>query len=215
MSREDRLLNIYLTLRSSLARTVTRLVPPREVEDIVQETYVRVCQIDRSGGEIDQPRAFMYRVARNLALDHVKRADNRLVSSLDDEDTPQSTSEWELLADQTFEQASSDEEFSLFCKAVRHLPQQCRRVFVLKKVYGYSQREIAAQLNISENTVEKHVASGIKRCTYFMQQHNNTSYRADHEKVDKVDAQRSRTTSKQRGQQVQPMEVTQGRDSHE
>lgn len=175
MSREDRLLTLYLNLRSSLARAVTRLVPPREVEDIVQETYVRVCQIERSGGEIDEPRAFMYKVARNLALDHLKRADNRLVDGLDEEGSPTTTREWELFADQTFEQAASDEEFSLFCKAVRNLPQQCRRVFVLKKVYGFSQREIASQLNISENTVEKHVATGIKRCTYFMQQHGLTA----------------------------------------
>ncbi|MBT5330464.1 MAG: sigma-70 region 4 domain-containing protein, partial [Porticoccaceae bacterium] len=38
----------------------------------------------------------------------------------------------------------------------------------LKKVYGYSQREIAEELGISENTVEKHVALGVKRCTLFL-----------------------------------------------
>ena len=41
-------------------------------------------------------------------------------------------------------------------EAVRQLPEQCRRVFVLKKVYGYSQREIAKELSLSESTVEKH-----------------------------------------------------------
>ena len=47
---------------------------------------------------------------------------------------------------------------------------QCRRAFVLKKVYGYSQREIAQELELSESTVEKHIANGVKRCTYFMMQ---------------------------------------------
>ena len=169
MAREDnRLLNVYLALRSSLARAIMRIAPPREVEDIVQETYVRVCQIDKSGGDIGEPRAFMYRVARNLALDHVKRAEYRLADPLEVETEP--GGDLAMLADETFERAASDEEFSRFCEAVRHLPVQCRRVFVLKKVYGYSQREIARRLNLSESTVEKHVATGIKRCTYYMQQ---------------------------------------------
>ncbi len=179
---EDRILNIYLAIRSSLARSVLRIVPPREVEDIVQETYVRVCQIEKNGRSIEEPRAFIYKTARNLALDHVKRAEHRLTTNLDEGSEP-SALEWEQLADetytdlsydQTYDSAASHEEFSLFCKAVRHLPLQCRRVFVLKKVYGHSQREIAKQLNISENTVEKHVATGIKRCTYFMQQHTQS-----------------------------------------
>src|SRR5690606_20794216 len=45
---------------------------------------------------------------------------------------------------------------------------QCRKAFVLRKVYGYSQKEIADSLGISENTVEKHIATGIKRCTGYM-----------------------------------------------
>jgi RNA polymerase sigma-70 factor (ECF subfamily) len=39
-------------------------------------------------------------------------------------------------------------------------------------VYGYSQREIAAQLSLSESTVEKHISTGMKRCTLFMRNIN-------------------------------------------
>jgi RNA polymerase sigma-70 factor (ECF subfamily) len=41
----DSIQSIFIGLRSSLARAVMGIVPPREVEDIVQETYVRVCQV--------------------------------------------------------------------------------------------------------------------------------------------------------------------------
>lgn len=173
MDREESIFSIYMALRSGLARVVMRIVPPREVEDIVQETYVRVCQIDKGDREISEPRAFMYRTARNLALDYLKRAETRLVTSA--EDSPDALADlWADQVDETFDKVASDEEFSLFCKAVRELPLQCRRVFVLKKVYGFSQREIAKKLNISENTVETQVAVGIKRCTYFMQQHDKS-----------------------------------------
>ncbi len=162
--------DIYMSLRGSLGRAVRGIVPPKEIEDIVQETYVRVCQIETKD-KIRQPRSYLFRTAHNLALDHVKRAESRLADSL--EETGESGfGEAQRTADETFDQAASNEEFSHFCEAVRLLPVQCRRAFVLRKVYGYSQREIAREMNLSESTVEKHIAQGIKRCTYFMMQHD-------------------------------------------
>ena len=173
MANDDTLVNIFLGVRGSLARLVSSIAPPKEIEDIVQETYVRVCQAAKRG-KIEQPRSFMLRTARNLALDYVKRAESRLTVSMDEElDLGIDVSH---ARDRTFEAVASNEEFAHFCEAVRQLPIQCRRAFVLKKVYGYSQREIARELNISESTVEKHIATGIKRCTLFMlQQRNNNS----------------------------------------
>ena len=159
----------YVSLRGSLARAVIGIVLPKEIEDIVQETYVRACQIEKKR-EINAPRAFLLKTARNLALDHVKRAESCLVFSV--EETGESGfGETERSGDETFDRVASNEEFSHFCEAVRQLPMQCRRAFVLKKVYGFSQREIAREMNLSESTVEKHIAQGIKRCTYFMMLH--------------------------------------------
>jgi len=62
-------------------KSVSRIVPPKDIEDIVQETYVRVCQID-SSSSIKHPRSFLFKTARNLALDHVKRAESRLTTGV-------------------------------------------------------------------------------------------------------------------------------------
>lgn len=169
MARIEGIHNLYMSLRGSLGREVSRIVPPKDIEDIVQETYVRVCQYEKKC-KIREPRSFLFKTARNLALDHVKRAESRLVFSAEDFNELEFRGAG-LLADETFNQVASDKEFCRFCEAVRHLPVQCRRAFVLKKVYGYSQREIARQMKISESTVEKHIAQGIKRCTYFMMKH--------------------------------------------
>ena len=53
-------------------------------EDIVQETYVRVCQVKQPAA-ITQPRSFLLKIARNLALDYLKRAETRVGVSLDEE----------------------------------------------------------------------------------------------------------------------------------
>jgi RNA polymerase sigma-70 factor (ECF subfamily) len=153
-------------LRANLARAVSHIVPPKEIEDIVQETYVRICQVENQD-DIRFPRAFMFKTAQNLAFDHVKRAETRLTISMG-EDADQQWEEFLSSPDDTFDRVAANREFGDFCEAVRQLPLQCRKAFVLKKVYGYSQKEIALSLNISENTVEKHIATGIKRCTQYM-----------------------------------------------
>lgn len=158
---------VYLSLRKNLWRAVSRIVPPHEIEDVVQETYVRLCQIENVQ-EIKNPRSYMLRTVRNLALDHVKRAEYRL-SVRWDEDPELGYHAVNVESDNVYAEAASEEEFGHFCEAVRQLPEQCRRAFVLKKVYGYSQREIARELNLSESTVEKHVALGVRRCADYMQ----------------------------------------------
>ncbi|ROQ17999.1 RNA polymerase sigma-70 factor (ECF subfamily) [Marinimicrobium koreense] len=167
MTNKESLENVYLSIRKGLIRAVSRLVPPKEIEDIVQETYVRICAVKQTE-QIRHPRSFLYRTARNLALDHLKRAETRVGVSMEDDSV---NLDWATDdVDQVYSQVSAKQEFEQFCEAVRHLPLQCRRAFVLKKVYGYSQKEIAQNLNISENTVEKHIATGMSRCRKYMKQ---------------------------------------------
>jgi RNA polymerase sigma factor (sigma-70 family) len=172
MPEKPAIADMFLSWRNYLTRVVSRIVPPHDIEDIVQETYVRACQL-RAGDEIRSPRAFMTRIARNLALDHIKRAEARLTSRID-EDAEGSLGEAGIVPHEPFHLVASNEEFAHFCDAVRRLPVQCRRVFVLRKVYGHSQQEIARELNLSENTVEKHIAEGMKRCTNYMRQRCGT-----------------------------------------
>ena len=159
------LFEVFAALRGRITRLVVGIVPPKEVEDIVQETYVRVCQIENKD-TIREPHSFMFRTARNLALDYLKRAETRLTSGVDAIDEIELLNDTRL-TDTTYAEASSDEEFSQFCDAVRHLPQQCRRAFVLKKVYGYSLREIAADMGLQESTVRNYIIAGSKKCMQY------------------------------------------------
>ena len=162
MPFDDRIADRFLSLRSVLGRAVASIVPLGDIEDIVQETYVRVCRASVTE-EIRSPRAFMLKTARNLAFDHVKRAEFRLTDPIDYADDSEQGYVLPMAID-TLDQVCAYEDFAIFCSAVRKLPLQCRRAFVLKKVYGYTQREIAHEMQISEKTVEGHIANGITRC---------------------------------------------------
>lgn len=149
-------------IRGLLRRTVAGIVPPKDVEDIVQEAYVRAYQA-RNKDARSSPRAFLFKIARNLALDYSRKAETRLVVTSTDaiEDSLRHATPW---TNDTLEQVITNEEFGEFCRVVRGLPTNQRRAFVLKKVYGYSQREIAKEMQISEKTVERHIALAMKKC---------------------------------------------------
>lgn len=158
------LLGEFLRCKAGLRRAVARIVKPHDIDDILQETFIRACAAaDRT--EIRHPRSFMLKTARNLALNHITSAYSRS-TQLEDF----SVSDVSPVTESLETELESQERFLGFCRAVRSLPPQCRRVFVLRKVYGLSQQEIAEYLEISESTVEKHVVKGLLVCRQLMRE---------------------------------------------
>ena len=158
--RRKRLLDQVFGYRAALRKYLQKFTAGAEdVEDLVQEAYVRVCAMPPEQ-VVDSPRALLFRIARNLAVD---RARQKLARATDDvaDFEPLNVSSEEAEPD---EQVDVGRRFESFCAAVDSLPPLCRRVFVLRKVYQFSQAEIAQVLGLSHSTIEKHVAKGLVRC---------------------------------------------------
>jgi RNA polymerase sigma factor (sigma-70 family) len=168
------LASFFQRYRKRLVMMVARIVQPHDIEDIVQDTYLRLYKASQKQ-QIRHPKSFMLKIARNLALNHVGRADamNHLASPAQEsgEDEVLHAGGEESSAHSADALAQAEEEFLIFCRAVRELPLQCRRAFILRKVYDMSQREVAQQLGICESTVEKHIAKGLAACSAYMKQH--------------------------------------------
>lgn len=164
--REGRgLLAVFLECRSTLMRLVGSIVNRHDVDDILQEAFTR--SYEAAGRTpIRNPRAFLLRTATNLALNHISRAGTRLTDAM--EDLPLSAVNEQWIVESPEAQFDTNQRFVLFCQAVGALPQQCRQVFVLKKVYGLSQQEIAERLGIAESTIEKHIVKGLVACRKYM-----------------------------------------------
>ena len=158
--RRKRLLDQIFSHRAALQKYLRRFTAGSEdVEDLVQEAYVRVCAMSPAQ-VVNSPRALLFRIARNLAVD---RARQRVTHATDDvaDFEPLNVSSEEAEPD---EQVDLRRRFESFCAAVDSLPPLCRRVFVLRKVYQLSHAEIAQVLGLSHSTIEKHVAKGLLRC---------------------------------------------------
>ena len=161
---EDRYLVASLefegVLRACLYRYARNVA---DVDELLQETYEHLLAAGAAPEreEVRSIRAFALTVARNVALSWLRHrqvvpielvADLESLETLDDRD-------------QVEEIVNSHQELALLTQAVARLPERCRQVFTLRKVYGFSQKEIAASLSISENTVEQHLAKGVRLCT--------------------------------------------------
>ena len=134
-----------------------------DIEDICQETILRALEAERSR-EIHEPRAFLFGVTKNIVRKKLDKESKTVIDFIADF-TPREYVDNKPSVEECID---SRQKMHIFTEAVSTLPQQCQRVFVLKKVYGYSHKEIAGQLNISISTVEKHVATGLKRCDDYM-----------------------------------------------
>ena len=140
---------------------------PSLAEDVVQETWIRANTTTATLP--DDPRAYLYRMAGNLAVDHVRRrqAWERMVPPAGNESTEGGTPQLEDApgnAPDPLEAVISQKELDVLSEAVRELPDKCREVFLLYRGHGFTMREIAARLSISDKTVEKHIARAMVHC---------------------------------------------------
>jgi RNA polymerase sigma factor (sigma-70 family) len=128
-----------------------------QVDDLVQETYaILVTHGDVTS--IHNPRAYAFQIARSILLQQFRRSRVVAIGSLAD------LEQLEMAADDpTPEQSAiARDEYARVAQAISEMPAQTRRAFQLRRVEGLSQRQIAAELGLSENTVEKHIMRGIK-----------------------------------------------------
>ena len=128
-----------------------------DIDDIVQETYAILAGLP-SVTQIHNPRAYMFQVAQTVVLQRLRRAaivridaveEIERLSILDDEPSPE-----QLVSDR--------QELRHVAMLIAQLPPKCREAFLLRKVEGLSQREIAHRMGVSEGTVEKHIAKGVR-----------------------------------------------------
>lgn len=137
-----------------------------DADDLVQEAYARLMQAHATG-PIACPRALLFVTARNLALNHLRH--QRI-------ERPEGAAELDALsvADEREgapEALAQAEDFQLLIRAIQALPDRCRQIVTLRKIYGLTQKEVAQRLGISEHTVEAQGGIGLRKCIEYFRRH--------------------------------------------
>ena len=142
----------------ALTRYLRRCWPHRDdIHDLRQEVYVRV--YEAAGKALPaSPKSFLFTSTRNLITDRLRRG--RVVSI----ETMGDLEPLHVLVDEVSPERRFDGRQALrrLSEAFDRLPDRCRQVLWLRRVEELPQKVVASQLGISEKTVEKHVANGIR-----------------------------------------------------
>ncbi len=143
----------HLALRRWLARRFKGI----DIDDVIQETYAVLSAL-KAVDHIYNPQLYAFQTAYSIVLAQLRRA--RIVSITTVSDLEAMEPVADIPSPETA--ASDQEELRNVAEAIKSLPERVRKVFVLRRVEGLSQRQVAQRLGISENAVEKCVAKGMQ-----------------------------------------------------
>ena len=154
------LLQLLLSNYEDLTRLLTRrLGSPDQARDAVHDTYLRLQKLD-TVPEINNPRAYVFRIASNIALDRL-RAEGRRNARFVSEEFGAGVASADPQADMVLEQRR---HIDILSKAINDMPPRQREVFLLHKFDGLSHSAIAEKLGISRSMVEKHMMRALSLC---------------------------------------------------
>jgi RNA polymerase sigma-70 factor, ECF subfamily len=146
----------YDELADSLFRLCLFKISDREKsKDLVQETFLKTWEYLVKKGEINNLKAFLYKVANNLIIDYYRKTKSFSLDSLQESG---------------FEPASFDNEkviaqaeHTQVMKALSSLDPKDREVIVMRFLNSLSPREIGDVLEISENVVSVRLNRAMKK----------------------------------------------------
>jgi RNA polymerase sigma-70 factor (ECF subfamily) len=151
----DLLLADYSSFDRWLAR---RLGSADFASDVLQETYLRLEQMNEVG-PVRRPKAYLFRIAVNIANDR-RRAESRRLSA-DEVDSLLNVPDDRPNAARVIEGRS---ELALLRRAIAELPERRRRVLLLSRIEDLPHREIANRLGVTVRTVETDLKQALEHC---------------------------------------------------
>jgi RNA polymerase sigma factor (sigma-70 family) len=164
----------YRELLSFLSRKVSDRAT---AADLAQESYARVYEAQRTGSVVRDPRALLYRTARNLVTDHHRRTGVR--AGFDGAAPDEGAVELDdCIGPATFEPdtiLSSGQGLAAMVATIDRLPPRCREAFVLYKFDGLSYAEVAERMGISVRTVEMQLRIAMDACWACLDEVNGGS----------------------------------------
>ena len=147
-----------LPLEPQLRGWLRRVIPSGlEVDDLIQEAYAKLANL-ATVSTIAQPKAYVYQIVKRLISEHIRRANVVSIEAVA-EAAECFQSEEGITPERIL---SGRQELERLYAVIAGLPGPCRSVFVMRKFDDKPQKVIAAELRISENSVEKRMSRALR-----------------------------------------------------
>lgn len=150
---------VFIASQEALHRFLTRYLECSDTAwDLVQDLYLRLDRMPPVS-DPEQARAWLFRVATNLARDHVRlhRRRDALLKTAWEGDSEYTTPTPEDVV-------LGQEQIRTVQAALADLPNRCAEILFLSRVEGLTHAAIAQQLGISKSLVEKYVIRALNHC---------------------------------------------------
>lgn len=149
--------------RRGLVRMLAQLVGDASIaEDLAQEAYVKAVTAKVSEA-VQSPEAFLYRIARNLAIDYGRRGqiERRIFAAAPEPDTFESVASTMASPE---ESAANRQLVDALDAALKSVPNRARQVMILHRVEGWTLSEVSAHFGVSVTTIQKDLRLAMAQC---------------------------------------------------
>ncbi|PHQ67520.1 MAG: RNA polymerase subunit sigma-24 [Robiginitomaculum sp.] len=163
-SQRDILTTVYLEQRPALLRFLcARMRNPERAEDVLQDVYLKLTRSNLPK-VIDNPSGFLFRMASNLALDHIRKSKRARLrdQAWSDLNSEKVGSEFQSDAPHADDALIAKERLTTLKVRLQTLSPKAREAFERHKFEGQSYKQVADQMGISTGTVGKHLSKAIK-----------------------------------------------------
>lgn len=151
---------VFLLYRKSIERFIARrLADPQTAEDVSQEVFLRLLRVEDTD-LVRQPRAYVFRIASNVAYEMMLRARNEPIT-FDSDVIEYLANLGDNAAPDMEKDVSNARQLDLMLSS---LPPLHRAILLLRKRDGRSNAQIARQLGISTHTVIKYLTRALAQC---------------------------------------------------
>jgi RNA polymerase sigma-70 factor (ECF subfamily) len=139
-----------------------RLMDRERGKDLMQETFLRMWNFIEDGKEVENMRAFLYRIANNLIVDDVRKRKTVSLEQLQE-------AGWDPGGDDGVITAQDHLELGRVLDILKDLDATHRQVIVLRYIDGLNPADIAEILGESANTISVRLHRAIKHAKALLQ----------------------------------------------
>jgi RNA polymerase sigma-70 factor (family 1) len=132
-----------------------------DAKEIIQEVFLTLWLKRNTLGDIENPGGWLYTIAANEAYSHFKK-EARYAKRIKKLKAEAIAGSVDLNLSDIHEAFDTKEIMGLIREAANQLPLRRRQIFQLARLEGYSRREIADLLGISENTVRNQLVEAVE-----------------------------------------------------
>lgn len=135
-------------------------VKPFDVDDILQESLARALEANEQT-RLEYPQSYLFKVSRNIVFREQERRAREVQCAINE-------ATFSSNAVPIDEDVHYKQMLQVFWEAMDSLPKAHQRAIFLRRIYGLSQKEVAKKMGVSQSSVEKYFAQGMRRCQDIM-----------------------------------------------